>query len=137
MYSSAGQVVPTGTVTVVAFNTVDYDPNGNLVTGAAAKYNVPVNGIYLVTGNYEYGNSAATSPLHFIGIYKNTVQTRNGTGFTIANPATDPIAVVSTQLSLLAGDFIDLRVFHSLGGNNTGVAGSAGTSLQVMFLAPT
>src|SRR5450631_1195919 len=65
MYLSAATAV--GAAGIIPFDTVIYDPNGNLVTGASAKYNVPVDGYYAIifegqvtTAAVAYGEVAVT-----------------------------------------------------------------------------
>ena len=124
MYLSGNTAITTDTA--IPFNTVDYDPNGNLTTGVGAHYTVPVNGLYLITGSVQ-DSAGSAAFLAIIG--KNTV-----TGVQFGSYATNSISTVTGILSLVAGDTITLIVE---GANFTATGVSAATNIAICFLAPT
>lgn len=71
MHSVGAQNLTQNAFTKVAFDTVDYDPNGNLTTGVGAHYTVPANGYYLITCNLFTSTNSVNAELMAAAISKN------------------------------------------------------------------
>jgi hypothetical protein len=75
MYRSAALTLTNGVFTAFPFDTVVYDPNGNLTTGAGAKYTVPVDGYYACSSSISIQATAGSQTLA-LSLYKNGVEAR-------------------------------------------------------------
>src|SRR5665213_161537 len=107
---SGSTATSSGAFNLVPFDTINYDPNGNCTTGASAKYTVPVNGIYLITAACSLGN-VTTSAIVAASIYKNGAEFMRGIDFFTTTTTGSPTLPINGQLSLVAGDTIQIALF--------------------------
>lgn len=116
--TAAGQSIPSGTATVINFGTVAYDSHGAVTTGAAWKYTAPGSGKYRVT-SFSFLND--TTNFNGSTEYMDLVLYKNGAAFcniTSVRPYASqqyPSATGSTTISLLAGDYVDVRMNQTSG----------------------
>jgi len=118
-YRSAAQAAVATTVTVIPFDTEDYDTGGNFTTGASANFTAPVAGFY--SFNAAIGMTTITPTRLFISLYKNGAELKRG-----QDTASSVLSsMVSASLQLAANDVIDARYFSSTAGGS--IAGVAAT----------
>lgn len=118
VYAHAGrataQAIPSGAITIVDFATVALDSQSAITTGAAWKYTVPANqaGIYQVSAQVLFA-SATLATMELL-LYKNASLVRS---LGQCRGAADDYTSVggSTLISLVAGDYIDIRAEHDTG----------------------
>lgn len=113
--STSGQSISASTTTIVDFGTKTSDSHGAVTTGASWKFTAPVPGVYMVcaiitwaadtftTNNTIradlYKNNSLESTIFFDKIQATTSGNSKGMNG-------------STIVSLIAGDYIDIRVLH-------------------------
>lgn len=119
-YSTAtAQSIPNTTATIVDYNIKDYDSHNSVTTGASWKFTAPSVGRYNVNatavlaagGGWNAGESAS------ISLYKNNVEiyTLDNYNAEVAHSSAVGLAG-SSDIQLLAGDFIDIRLTQTSGG---------------------
>jgi len=102
-YTSTGQDIETATVTVVNFDTQDFDPRSLVTTGAAWVYTCDSTGYFQVASGVKFKAAAAGLQLRvYVGAVLKSVLSNN---VTYANGGT----IVSAN----NGDAIDVRVYHT------------------------
>lgn len=69
MYRAAGLTVVAATFTPIPFDTIDFDPNGNLVLGAAAAYTCPQDGYYSLSGSFCGVTSTAAGQVLLLSVW--------------------------------------------------------------------
>lgn len=121
MHLAAASVIGAGAV--VPFDTIDFDPNGNLTLGSTANYTCPVDGYYWV----NIGSSFSTSLTNAQQICKNGVAQNIGT-YSTSNRGT-----CTGLVKCLAGDTLDSR---PAAGFTNSASTSADTWFEVSFDAP-
>lgn len=126
-YRSANQTVVTSTLTKVQFETENFDYNSNYDAVTNFRYTAPVNGLYLFMGTVKNNGNGDM----FCTMYKNGVETRDGTRSTIASGLTT--SHVADLLALTAGDYVEIYVYMA---NTTVVGGSAATYFSGILQAP-
>lgn len=116
--STAGQSIPAGS-TIIDFGTKDYDSHNAVTTGASWKFTAPISGKYRVTAFAQNTAQSWTAGNDFsLGIYKNSAAFSRLSGSTVQTSGTfSQITGGSDTVNLLAGDFIDVRLFHNEGSN--------------------
>lgn len=117
------QAIPNTGDNIVDFATVELDSRSGITTGASWKYTVQSghDGLYLVSGQANL-DAIASAGQGVLKLYKNgTVYARLDR---VAASAVTFHTSGSTIISLVAGDYIDLRLFQdsSTGNRNTGGA---------------
>lgn len=129
-YLSANQSIPNNTVTVVAFDTVLADPNGNFTTGSSAHYTCPVPGRYLVLAGLNWASAAANA----IGLaFKNGAEVQRTAQ---ASGATMLVSPYSGIIRANASDTLDIRAFQASGGAVNVGAGSSLAHVEISYLGP-
>ncbi len=116
--TAAGQTITSGSFQIVDFGTKDFDSHNSVTTGASWKFTAPTSGKYLVTGVCALGTGAATLGAEFdLYLFKNgsAAGMLGGKTYDSTN-SSFAFASGATTVSLISGDFIDLRVLH----NHTG-----------------
>ncbi len=113
-FGNTAQTIGSGAVTIVNFDTVDYDPYACVTVGAAWKYTVARNrhGIYHVHAMVTFASNAGweSGEAAILYLYKNNSvycrldRVAAHTGTIIVAPAG------GTDIKLAAGDYIDIRV---------------------------
>jgi len=107
------QSVNNATITICNFDDVVFDTHGAVTTGASWKFTAPVTGKYLVNVNVIFGgNATGTRDLY---IYKNNASVAN-----VMSVASNTLSFTGTAgshlVSMVPGDFVDIRVQQSSGG---------------------
>lgn len=119
-FNNAGTSIPNSTVTVMDFATKEYDSHNAWTTGAAAKFNPPVSGVYLVCAQALLNASttwAVTEALQ-LSLYKNgafdtLIDYENDMG---SASNINRAAKGCTTSRLLTTDYIDIRIQQTSGG---------------------
>ena len=123
--TAAAQSIPTGgTGTIIDFGTKSFDSNSgsssdSVTTGASWKFTAPVNGKYEVSAYAILGGGGGwvDGEAVEILIFKNgTAQSRT------YNPSTTTHAnamggFITDMVSMVAGDYIDIRMYQTSGGS--------------------
>lgn len=118
---TTGTVCATGVYTGIAFDTVDEDPWGMLVTPANVSLKIPVAGLWLVEGVVAIPASAS-SFRQFVALQFGGTQWRGSSVLTIVAGA--PTTGVSRLMRLDVGQLINIALFQDSGGNKTTSAGT-------------
>lgn len=119
--TAAGQTISTSSVTIVDYDTKDYDTHNAVTTGASWKFTAPVQGFYSVKAHMMYSDAAwAVDDKLSMEIYKNGSQHQNLRYYEVTAATTAFSDLVgSGDIYLNAGDFIDIRVFQNSGSSKT------------------
>jgi len=125
MHRVAALSITAGSFGVIPFDTVTYDPHGNMTTGAGAKYTCLLAGKYLVTGRAEITNAADRG---ITSIFKNGVEYARGSDNLNSTTSQGPVGDV---VDCAAGDTLDLRIFATTGP----ATGDNGAALMFMSVA--
>lgn len=128
MYLAGAATISNNTLTLIPYDTTDYDPSGMITTGASAHFTAPVAGTYLIQGAWGGGTSVSAGRA-FIDVVKNVLSGYVGTGGTRvvdlqAAAAQDVVVSGTTQLVLAANDTISFWGYQLTGGTVTFQAGS-------------
>ena len=127
---SSGQSIGSSSITVVDFDTLDFDSHGLVTTGAAWKLTVQSDGYYAILAHLAYTTISSANNYN-IYIYKNgSLVTREFSG----GKAT---LVVSDMLFLTMGDYIDIRTDQDTGSPVALDAASPSNGISVWKVQPT
>jgi hypothetical protein len=130
-----GQTIASGgSDTVVDFNNKDYDSHGAVTTGSAWKFKAPIAGKYSIKAAWVSSNSFTSTVNNSQQLYLY----KNGTLFSTLSyvriQASSSGMVVhvmgSDTINLLAGDFIDIRIYQDASASSV-TANSSGLSVHV------
>lgn len=135
MYRNSALTLTGGNVvTTYPFDTVNYDPNGNLTTGTNAAYTVPVDGYYSALGFTNY-SPGATGDLLYLTLFQNSSEARRGDE-RIAGVAsgTTTAYVVVLRIPCLQGDTLQIK--YSMNTGRAVTTGNILTYAQFSFVAP-
>jgi hypothetical protein len=118
---AAGQSVATATSTaiILAAGAVQYDIGGYFNAANPTRLTAPANGVYLLTGSVAWAVSAAAAFGAGVNFWKNGGETVFYGYQNEAGPvASESIGnALSIPVELVAGDYMELIVFQSSGGN--------------------
>lgn len=136
MYRNGAYTFVNGAVTQIPFDTVSYDPNGNLTTGASANYTVPVSGYYVCTGRIGYNSdTSALGNIMSSYIYQNGSEIKTGSSI-FASAASQFIGSnVDGIIKCVAGDTLDMR-YYATAAVAADVANSGRLFFDVHFISP-
>jgi hypothetical protein len=113
-YNNATQSIANATAVAVALNAEYYDTDGmhDTVTNNS-RITIATDGIYVVTGNvlFDIGGTG----IRDIAIYKNGTTTYRGAGTNNMSASFFTDLSVASTMSLVAGDYIQLYVYHTQG----------------------
>lgn len=109
--SNAGQSIPHATVTIVDFEDVVYDTHSRVTTGASWKFTAGISGYYRVTARVGWSTMSTTNNYNAY-IYKN-----NALYSRVAASGDNPIILIADTVSMVPGDFIDIRTDQDTGGS--------------------
>jgi hypothetical protein len=133
---SSAQSIPDSLNTSLAFDQERYDTAGvHDNTTNNSRLTAPVTGIYAVTAQFTWGGSAGPGS-RFAGLMKNgsTLIARS------QELAGDDDENITTQVRLAAGDYVEVLVLQTSGGNLTvagnGVAQEITPEFSMTWLAP-
>jgi len=115
MSRSNAQTISNNTVTVVAFDTEDWDDNGSIVDLANEQLDIQDTGKYQLHATTDWSNSSATGD-RAVGFYLSTGTILARTSRTGTTGHRNEISI-SHLASLSSGDSVELRVFQNSGGN--------------------
>lgn len=111
--ASAGQSIPNGAVTLVNWDTKDFDSHGAVTTGVGTwRFTAPISGKYRISGYVSLAAVAVTQSNRLsINLYKNgslniTMGFRRFDGSYTANAETNFTGLIN----LVAGEYIDIRL---------------------------
>lgn len=128
----AGQSIPNVTETVVDFDTLSFDSNSAVTTGAAWKFTAPSTGKYRVSIFILWSQSFAYTPGQYVQMSLN----KNGIFHSILDileiPLTGPqyVPLRGTDLvDLLPGDYVNISAYQ-----NTGSSLALDTSPGVVYV---
>lgn len=114
MYRAAQQTLANNTVTLITFDTVDFDTSSCCTTGASARVTPNVAGYYQVNAQVQTPWGSGSGPRLYGWIYKNG----NQNSFYEANPTSASyVSVIFTDIIYCNGttDYLDLRILQSTG----------------------
>jgi hypothetical protein len=139
--ASGDQTITTGTITVVLFDTVDFDTwhadipiaDGVVAAIATDDITVPMAGLYLVHGVVNWSITSSTG-VRRVAIYKNGAELIRREDVQAASLVNLP-QEVNEILPLIAGDVMTLRVFHSVGSNHNIVTGNGMPKFSIVWQA--
>lgn len=116
--TNAGQSISNNSVTIVDYEDVTFDDHGCVTTGVAWKFTCPRSGKVKVSAKASFASNAgwAVGETAYLAIFKTGVEYSRGP---FDSPVTATIVVnlaVDDEISVLAGDTIDIRIFQLSGG---------------------
>jgi hypothetical protein len=122
MKKSANQSIPNNTVTVIGFDDVQYDTHSAFDT-SNYRFVVPANqaGKYIFTLTAGFSNpNETTADRYQLFIKKNDEFTDFAGDLAQAtNSSADPTMNFTTQFELVAGDYVDGRIYQNGGDSET------------------
>lgn len=133
--TSAGQSIPNATNTIVNYGTKTHDSHNLVTVGASWKFTSGISGLYrvVVKNLFLTGQSWAAGTIAQASIFKNNSATPEVAAYkTIEVGHSQELMVTGeARIKLLAGDFIDVRLFQ-----NAGAARSlyTGADFNVIFI---
>ena len=127
--SNAGQSIPSATVTIVDFEDRDFDTHGLVTTGASWKFTAGITGYYRVTARVGWSTMSTTNNYNAY-IYKN-----NALYSRVAASGDNPIILIADTVSMVPGDFIDIRTDQDTGGSVSLSSTSTDLSVDVSRIA--
>lgn len=124
--TNTAQSIPTGVVTIINFDDLDYDSIGSVSTGASWKFTAPISGEYEVIGAIMYSEAVfSVDDKVVLSLYKNGGEYRNLEYREITATVTQYVRIKgSAKVKLLAGEYVDLRTFQNSGSSKTLIAGT-------------
>ncbi len=137
MYRNTDQTgIASGAVTVVALDTVAYDPNGNF-NASTHRYTAPVDGYYSFKGAIHFNSLVDDAAAAYSELHRNGTLVKRGTQIQFDTSADNPGVSIVGDLRLVAGDFIDLIVRHvSTGASQSLLGGAPYTYLDIHWIGP-
>jgi hypothetical protein len=131
--TDAGQSgITTGTI--VNYEDKIIDTHNAVTTGANWKFTAPVSGKYRITvSNETTGRSDTVGNLMSMRLHKNTTATSYvGLTYVQTTSSVAKVATGSDLIELKAGDYIDLRLEHSLSAGSVTLGSNANTNYVVI-----
>jgi hypothetical protein len=104
--------------TLVDFASKDWDTHGAVTTGASWKFTAPLSGRYRMCTETQSvtGGGWATTEQWTTNLYKNGIQfTAINENYATTTHAARMTSSGCAQVSLVAGDYIDMRLFQNSG----------------------
>lgn len=132
LYKSAPQTIPNATWTAVTFDSESWDTNGfHSTTTNTSRITIPAG----LAGKYEFNARGFFVPsavgIRYIAIYINGVNYRIAYFPASAN---DFAIALNTKFNLSAGDYLEVYVYQSSGGNLNFYASSSEGEFSTTFL---
>lgn len=116
--STSAQSIPTATVTILNFNSMEYDTGANVTTGASWKYIAKRQCVIEISLAYILNSGVTWNPPEEfnIQIYKsNSYYERMATNLSKVVHSTYMEVYATGQVPLNAGEFFDLRMYQNSG----------------------
>lgn len=135
-YLSANQNINDATTTLIAFNTIEFDPLDSFnETASNYKYVVPVSGNYLVTADIQIQDAGGKFVSNNLYVYKNgvNIKTINNSPYPGIATATTFATSYSKILQLTAGDYIQFYALIDTSDATTGEIVGGATGSQCSF----
>lgn len=119
--TASANSISSGAQTIIDFGTKEYDTHNAVTTGAAWKFTVPIAGRYRVSCYVMLDTqSFAVDDKVSLSIFKNGAEVKSLKYNELQASVTTYVDAGGTStLNLVAGDYIDLRVFQNSGGART------------------
>lgn len=134
-YRTTSQTITTGTDTAITFEAVDADPLTSWSAGSPTRLTVVAAGRYLATGTIRFASNATGYRQGSIVLGGATVIGRVILPTVSGNSV--EFAVVSSAVTLAAGNYLELNVWQNSGGNLDVLADTNySTSLTLTYLGP-
>lgn len=118
---SAAQTLTTGTWTSLAFDTERYDPSGlhsNVTNNSRFTIPTGLGGRYLLSANWEWAANASGQRISRFLVNNTTVIAYDWRAFSGGgSPVATPMGGFSTVYVLAAGDFVEIQLQQTSGGN--------------------
>ena len=131
-YDGTGYSLASGATSKIDIDTISYDKGGNFDT-TNNRFIAPVKGVYMFNGAVQVGNFNDNEYLH-THLYKNgTTAFASGSRSTISDSGAagqQARSVVSGQVELNAGEYVDLWAYQ-----NTGTAQTCSSTINNTFLS--
>lgn len=101
------------TYTIMDYSSKDFDTHGSVTTGGSWKFTAPINGIFRVSANgYFDPNSTSAREL---ALFKNGSRVCALGGISICSGTQSASFGGSSTIQLIAGDYIDVRIWQNSG----------------------
>lgn len=127
VYRAAGWSAPATSSSVVQMDTKDYDTGTNVdIVTHPGRFTAPVSGFYHFSCSVSYAITAVGNGF-VVSLYKNASEVRRGVQIYQTVNGAVLGAVVSADLQLTAGDFVEIYMFN--GGTQVGATGGVGSAL--------
>lgn len=116
--TAAGQSISSGVVTIVNFDTKVFDTHNAVTTGASWKFTAPTSGTYRVSvrGMYDSGSAWAAGNQNSAYVYKNGGVDMGDLRPIQRTASFFSAASVTGSVRLLAGEYVDGRIYQDSGG---------------------
>lgn len=112
---TAPQSISNSTQTILNFSNLEKDSTGSVSTGASWKFTAPISGEYRVSVIIEWAGNVTGQ--RNLALWKNGVQFK-ALDLNLTPPSSTAFMQQGTAtVSMLAGDYIDVRVFQASGGS--------------------
>ncbi len=135
-YQASAQIVSNAAWTVVAFDTIESDPNGNFTTGLSAHYTCPVGGRYRVDSTVMWLTPGALVNPISIEAFKNGALAKRGWQGEVPSGTVTPTLTLSAVVRANSGDTLDVRVYQAAGTNYNTLQGQDTVWVAFTFLGP-
>lgn len=131
--TNAGQSIPNNTLTIVNFEDVDYDDTNAVTVGASWNWEASRAGLAEVMARVTFLNSAFSAGTSFeIQIFKNGVSVSGEVKEVEASSASLYVTMaVSDKIKVVAGDLIDIRIFHNEGASRSLYTGAINSNCSI------
>ena len=116
--SASGQSIPLNTSTIIDYATKVTDTTSSVTTGASWKFTAPGPGNYDVKASIWFAAFANANQM-YMAIFKNGSVYSYGPSVLTTATSTNYSATVSDQVSMVTGDYVDIRIFQACGGPQT------------------
>jgi hypothetical protein len=131
--TGAGQSVPNTGSTIINFGNKIFDSHNAVTTGASWKFTAPVSGKYQINaGCYFVPSVYAIGNIQYLELYKNGSFLISGPAQTAQTTSSVLLAEgLSVQVSLNAGEYIDIRANNNRTAGATTTGDGSGVSVQI------
>lgn len=125
--TAVGQSIPDSTITIVDYDTKDWDSHASVTTGVNWKWISPIAQKVFVKAELCFNSSAgwSTSEYSEIRIYKNGSSVSAKILWAKGNASETIQMSIADTVSVNSGDYIDIRIYQNSGGALTLVADNA------------
>jgi hypothetical protein len=134
--SASSQTVASGTPTIFNYGTKVQDTHNAVTTGASWKFTAPKTGLYLVNQfNIVDSETFAAGKTFSSRLYKNGSQVAFIGRHLVAETVTENFHTYGTVfVDLVAGDYIDVRLYHDTGSDKTTEASALVNHIEILLM---